>query len=344
MLIVFDSHATEAEIVGAAATVEEAGLRVHRSDGVQHTILGLVGESRTLDPQRFAVLPGVREVLRISTPYRLASRCFRPEPTVVSVGEVAIGGEEVVLIAGPCAVESEAQVEATAAAVAAAGGRILRGGAFKPRTSPHEFQGLGVAGLALLRAAADRHGLAVCTEVLGVEQIEAVAETADLLQVGARNMQNFPLLHALGKAGKPVLLKRGLSATIAEWLAAADYVLAGPNPDVILCERGIRTFETATRSTLDISSVPVVKELSHLPVIVDPSHAAGNRRLVPALCRAAVAAGADGLLVEVHPDPDHALSDGAQSLTPDQLTGTVNRCRMMATALGRRLAPGGRHV
>jgi 3-deoxy-7-phosphoheptulonate synthase len=344
MLIVFHSHATEADILAAAANVEALGLSVHRSDGVQHTVLGLVGESRGLDPQRFAVLPGVREVLRVSTPYRLASRGFRQEPTVVSVGEVAIGGEEVVLIAGPCAVESEQQIGATAAAVAAAGGRILRGGAYKPRTSPHEFQGLGSAGLALLRRAADRHGLGVCTEVLGVEQIEAVAAMADLLQVGARNMQNFPLLQALGRAGRPVLLKRGLSATINEWLAAAEYILAAGNPDVILCERGIRTFETATRSTLDVAAVPVVKELSHLPVIVDPSHAAGNRRLVPALARAAVAAGADGLLIEVHPDPDHALSDGAQSLTPEQLTATVNRCRMMATALGRRLAPGGLHA
>jgi len=318
------------------------GLEVHRSDGTEHSILGLVGDCHSLSPQRFAGLPGVREVLRLSTPYRLACRAFHPEPSLVAVGDVTVGGPEVVLIAGPCAVESEEQIEAAATAVAAAGGRILRGGVFKPRTSPHEFRGLGEPGLRMLRGAADRHGLAVCTEVLGVEQIAAVSAYADLLQVGARNMQNFPLLDALGHASRPVLLKRGLSATIAEWLAAADYVLAAGNPHVILCERGIRTFETATRNTLDLSAVPVVKGLSHLPVVVDPSHAAGHRKLVPSLARAAVAVGADGLLVEIHPDPDHALSDGPQSLTAEEFAATANRCRMIAAALGRPL--GGCHV
>jgi 3-deoxy-7-phosphoheptulonate synthase len=342
MLIVLDHQASEDQINGVADTARACGLDVHRSDGAEHSILGLVGDCRELSPQRFAVLPGVREVLRVSTPYRLASRAFHPEPSIVAVGAVWIGGPEVVLIAGPCAVESEVQIEAAAAAVAAAGGTILRGGVFKPRTSPHEFRGLGVPGLEMLRAAADRHGLAVCTEVLSVEQIEVVCAHADLLQVGARNMQNFPLLDALGHTGRPVLLKRGLSASIAEWLAAADYILGAGNPHVILCERGIRTFETATRNTLDLSAVPVVKGLSHLPVVVDPSHAAGHRKLVPSLARGAVAVGADGLLIEIHPDPDHALSDGPQSLTAEEFAATANRCRMIAAAIGRCL--GGCHV
>lgn len=344
MIIVLDPDVSESQINEVTAAVRQHGLQVHRSDGVEQTILGVVGASRGIDPQRFALLPGVRDVFRVSTPYRLASRQFRHEPTLVTVGEVTIGDPEVVFIAGPCAVESEELLDGAASAVATAGARILRGGAFKPRTSPFDFQGLGEPGLAILRRVADRHGLAVCTEVLAVEQIEVVAAHADLLQVGARNMQNFPLLAALGRAGRPVLLKRGLAATIAEWLAAADYLLAAGNPNVILCERGIRTFETATRNTLDLSAVPVVKELSHLPVIVDPSHGAGDRRWVPALARAAVAVGADGVLIEVHTNPDIALSDGPQSLTPEQFAATVNRCRIIASALGRTIATGVDHA
>ena len=244
---------------------------------------------------------------------------------------------EVAVMAGPCAVESEEQIEASAAFVAASGAQILRGGAFKPRSSPYSYQGLGVEGLKLLRQAADRHGLAVVTEVMTIEQIEMISEYADLLQVGARNMQNYPLLTALGHAGKPVLLKRGMSATIQEWLMSAEYILTEGNPDVILCERGIRTFETATRNTLDLSAVPVIKHLSHLPIIVDPSHGVGNRRFVAPMARAAVAAGADGIMIEIHPNPDKALSDGPQSLTFEEFGLMMNRCRIIATTIGKRL-------
>jgi 3-deoxy-7-phosphoheptulonate synthase len=284
-------------------------------------------------------MAGVRDVVPVSTPYKLASREFHPEDTVIQIRDtVAVGGAEVVVIAGPCAVESPQQIDATAGFVAACGARVLRGGAFKPRTSPYSYQGLGTEGLKLLRQAADRHSLALVTELMTIEQIQIVSEYADLLQVGARNMQNYPLLTALGKAGKPVLLKRGISATIQEWLMSAEYILAAGNPGIILCERGIRTFETATRNTLDLSAVPVIKHLSHLPIVVDPSHGVGNRRFVAAMARAAVAAGADGIMVEVHPDPDNALSDGPQSLTFEEFGALMNRCRIIGTTIGRRLS------
>jgi 3-deoxy-7-phosphoheptulonate synthase len=341
MIIVCETKASEAQIAAIQQKIREAGLAVHRSDGVEHTVLGVVGDRSRLDMQAFALMPGVRDVVPVSTPYKLASREFHPEDTAVQVGEAAaVGGPEVAVIAGPCAVESEQQIEATAEFVARCGARILRGGAFKPRSSPYSYQGLGVEGLALLRRAADRHGLALVTEVMTIEQIGPVAESADLIQVGARNMQNYPLLTALGRCGKPVLLKRGMSATIQEWLMSAEYILAAGNARVILCERGIRTFETATRNTLDLSAVPVVKHLSHLPVIVDPSHGVGNRRFVAPMARAAVAAGADGIMVEVHPDPDRALSDGPQSLTFEEFSALVNRCRIIATTIGRRLDKG----
>jgi 3-deoxy-7-phosphoheptulonate synthase len=282
----------------------------------------------------------VRDVIPVSSPYKLASREFHPEDSVVFIKDAAVGGPEVVMIAGPCAVESEAQIETVARAVAESGARLLRGGAYKPRTSPYAFQGLGEPGLALLRQAADRHGLGVVTEVMTIEQIPIVARYADALQVGARNMQNFPLLVELGRCGKPVMLKRGMSATIEEWLMSAEYILSSGNANVILCERGIRTFETATRNTLDLSAVPVIKHLSHLPIVVDPSHGVGDRRLVPAMARAAVAAGADGVMVEVHPDPDNALSDGPQALLPEEFTALMNRCRIIATTLGRKIAKG----
>ncbi len=270
-------------------------------------------------------------------PYKLASRSFKPEPTVVSVGNLRIGGDEVVVMAGPCAAETEDQVGRTAAAVKEAGASVLRGGAFKPRTSPYSFQGHGEAGLQMLRDAAAQHGMALVSEVMDVTQVGLVGRYADILQVGARNMQNFTLLTELGRTRKPVLLKRGISATIEEWLLSAEYILSGGNPDVILCERGIRTFESSTRNTLDLSAIPVVRKLSHLPIIVDPSHGTGRRDHVVPMARAAVAAGADGLIVEVHCDPDRALSDGAQSLEPDHFRRLMAELRIIAPALGRHL-------
>ncbi len=338
MIIICETKATETQISALQQKIRDAGLEVHRSDGVEHTVLGVVGDRNRLDVGAVSMMPGVRDVVIVSTPYKLASREFHPEDTVVRVGETSlVGGMEVAVMAGPCAIESEEQIYASAEIAASGGAQILRGGAFKPRSSPYSYQGLGIEGLKLLRKAADNHGLASVTEVMTIDQIEMVSEYADLLQVGARNMQNYPLLTALGNAGKPVLLKRGLSATIQEWLMSAEYILTEGNPNVILCERGIRTFETATRNTLDLSSVPVVKHLSHLPIIVDPSHGVGNRRFVAAMARAAVAAGADGIMVEIHPDPDKALSDGPQSLTFEEFGLLMNRCRIISTTIGRRL-------
>jgi 3-deoxy-7-phosphoheptulonate synthase len=298
-------------------------------------VIGAVGGNRQCDPRLIEVLEGVHEVLRITEPYKLASRTFKPENTVIAIDEVRIGGDEVIVMAGPCSAESEEQVEATAAAVKRAGAKVLRGGAFKPRSSPYSFQGLGEEGLRLLRAAADRHNLKVASEIMDLSQLELLERYADILQVGARNMQNFTLLRELGRARKPVLLKRGISATIEEWLLSAEYVLAGGNMSVMLCERGIRTFESYTRNTLDISAIPVVQKLSHLPVLVDPSHGTGRRDKVAPMARAAVAAGADGLLIEVHIDPDHAKSDGAQSLFPSQFDRLMAELRIIAPAIGR---------
>jgi 3-deoxy-7-phosphoheptulonate synthase len=282
------------------------------------------------------VQQGVHEVLRISEPYKLASRTFKPETTVINLGDdVRIGGDEVVVMAGPCSAESEEQVEATAAAVKRAGAKVLRGGAFKPRSSPYSFQGLGETGLRMLRGAADRHDLKLITEVMEIAQIDLIAPYADVLQVGARNMQNYSLLRELGRIRKPVMIKRGISATIEEWLLSAEYVLAGGNMDVMLCERGIRTFESYTRNTFDISAIPVVQKLSHLPIVADPSHGTGRRDKVAPMARAAVAAGADGLIIEVHCDPDHALSDGAQSMFPDQFDRLMAELRIIAPAIGR---------
>jgi len=338
MIIICETKATDAQISALEKAIRDAGLQVHRSDGAEHTVLGVVGDRSRLDMDAFALMPGVRNVVPVSTPYKLASREFHPENTAVAVRDrTVVGGAEVAVMAGPCSVEDVAQIEACAEWVARCGAGILRGGAFKPRSSPYAYQGLGVEGLRMLRHAADSHGLAVVSEVMSIEQIDVVSEYADLLQVGARNMQNYPFLTALGRAGKPVLLKRGMAATIQEWLMSAEYILTAGNSDVILCERGIRTFETATRNTLDLSAVPVVKHLSHLPVIVDPSHGVGDRRFVVPMARAAVAAGADGILVEVHPDPDKALSDGPQSLTFEEFGTLMNRCRIIATTIGRRL-------
>jgi 3-deoxy-7-phosphoheptulonate synthase len=335
MVVVMQERATDEQIQKVIAQLTEMGFDVHRSTGALRTVLGAVGGNRQFDQRLLEVLEGVQEVVRITEPYKLAGRTFKPENTIVSVGDVRIGGDEVVVMAGPCSAESEEQVEATAAAVRRAGAKVLRGGAFKPRSSPYSFQGLGEEGLRLLRAAADRHHLKLVSEVMDVSQIELMIRYADILQVGARNMQNFTLLRELGRARTPVLLKRGISATIEEWLLSAEYILAGGNMNVILCERGIRTFESYTRNTLDISAIPVVHKLSHLPIVADPSHGSGRRDMVASMARAAVAAGADGLVIEVHTDPDHALSDGAQSLFPNQFDRLMAELRIIAPAIGR---------
>ena len=338
MVIVTEAGAPEKQIEEIIRVLNEHGFDVHRSTGVQHTVLGAIGVHPEFDHRQIELLPGVSEVVRITEPYKLASRAFKREGSVFDVGGVKFGGPEVVVMAGPCAVESEEQMFTVAQSVSAAGARILRGGAFKPRTSPYSFQGLGEEGLRFLRAAADKYKLKVITEVMDKSQIALVEKYADILQVGARNMQNISFLKDLGKASKPVLLKRGMSATIEEWLMSAEYVLSGGNHQVILCERGIRTFETATRNTMDIGAIPVVKKKSHLPIVADPSHAIGIRDKVIPMARAAVAAGADGILVEVHNDPDHAKSDGAQSLFPDQFSQMMKEVRIIAEAIGRRIA------
>jgi len=335
MLVVMQAGASEPQIQSVIDRLVSLGFTVHRSTGVVHTVLGGVGPVEEFEPADFEVLDGVKEVHRIMSPYKLASRSFRPEGTVVRVGGVSIGGTEVVVMAGPCSVESREQIETTAAAVAQAGAKVIRGGAYKPRSSPYSFQGMGEQGLQLLREAADRNGLLVVSEVMDQTQIPQVAAYADILQVGARNMQNYNLLRELGKQPKPVLLKRGISATIEELLLSAEYILAGGNNDVILCERGIRTFESYTRNTMDISAIPVVKKLSHLPIVADPSHGTGRRDKVLPMARAAVAAGADGLIIEVHPDPDRALSDGAQSLKPEQFAELMRQLRIIAPAVDR---------
>jgi 3-deoxy-7-phosphoheptulonate synthase len=335
MVVVMEERATEAQIQAIVAQLTEMGFDVHRSTGATRTVIGAVGGG-TGDPQLLEVQEGVHEVLRITEPYKLASRTFKPENSVIAIGEdVRVGGDEVIVMAGPCSAESEEQVETTAAAVKRAGAKILRGGAFKPRSSPYSFQGLGEIGLKMLRGASERHGLKLVTEVMEIAQIDLIDKYADIFQVGARNMQNYSLLRELGRTRKPVLLKRGISATIEEWLLSAEYVLAGGNMGVMLCERGIRTFESYTRNTLDISAIPVVQKLSHLPVIVDPSHGTGRRDKVAPMARAAVAAGADGLIIEVHCDPDHARSDGAQSMFPTQFERLMAELRIIAPAIGR---------
>jgi len=335
MVIVMKPHVEEEKIQKVMERLKEMGFEIHRSDGVNHTILGAVGDKRGIDIRQLEVMEGVHEVVRISTPYKLASRLFKPEDTIIRIGDVEIGGKEVIIAAGPCAVESREQLMTIADAVKKSGAKLLRGGAFKPRTSPYSFQGLGEKALQYLREAADKFGLYVITEVVESGQVELVGQYTDIFQVGARNMQNFTLLRELGKVNKPVMLKRGMSATIEEWLMASEYILSGGNRDVILCERGIRTFENYTRNTLDISAVPVVKKLSHLPVFTDPSHGTGIRNKVIPMARASVAAGADGIIVEVHHDPEHALSDGAQSLYPDQFDEMIKELKIIAKAVDR---------
>lgn len=340
MVIVMQEKATEAQIQKVISRLIDMNFDIHRSTGVNKTVLGAIGEVRNFDKRNIEVLDGVSEVIRITEPYKLVSRTFHPEDTVIELKDIRLGGDEVVVMAGPCSVESQTQIETIAESVKKAGATILRGGAFKPRTSPYSFQGLGEKGLRLLRDAADRHGLLVVSEVMDKSKIPALLEYADILQVGARNMQNYDLLRELGKARKPVLLKRGMAATIEETLMSAEYIMAGGNYQVILCERGIRTFENYTRNTMDISAIPVMQKLSHLPVVADPSHGTGIRNKVAPMARAAVAAGANGLMVEVHHDPDHAKSDGAQSLYPEQFSQLMRECDMIAQAIGKRLALG----
>jgi 3-deoxy-7-phosphoheptulonate synthase len=330
--------ASEEQIDAVIDAMTESGVEVHRTTGESQTILAAVGPTASLDLSKFELLPGVMHVHRISSPYKLAGRGFRPEGTVVEFRNgVKLGGERVLVMAGPCSIESRAQMFETAEHVKASGGTFLRGGAFKPRSSPYSFQGMGIPGLELMREAADAHGLLVVSEVMEIAQIEPMLPYVDLLQVGARNMQNFNLLRELGQARKPVLLKRGMAATVEELLLSSEYILSGGNYDVILCERGIRTYETATRNTMDISAIPVVKKLSHLPIVADPSHGTGRRDMVAPMARAAVAAGADAVLVEVHPNADKAASDAAQTLYLDQFDKLMGELRLIATAVGRTL-------
>jgi 3-deoxy-7-phosphoheptulonate synthase len=338
MIVAMHEAATEEQVQKVIERLIDMGFEVHRSTGARQTVLGAVGARREFDIRDVEVLPGVGEVHRISSPYKLVAKTFRPEGTVVRFPNgVAVGADQVIIMAGPCSVESREQLFAVAETVSRSGAKFLRGGAFKPRTSPYSFQGLGEEALKLLREAGDKFGLLVVTEVMEISQIPLLLPYVDLLQVGARNMQNFNLLRELGKVRKPVLLKRGIAATIEELLLSAEYLMAGGNYDVILCERGIRTFETYTRNTLDISAIPIVKKLSHLPILADPSHGTGRRDKVAPMGRAAIAAGADGLLIEVHNCPDKALSDGAQSLYPEQFAELMGQLSLIAPAVGRRV-------
>jgi len=335
MIVVMEKGATAEQVRHMAERVESLGLKAHIIQGTERTVIAAIGEKRDGTKESLASGPGVADVVPILAPYKVASREVKKEPTQVAVGSLKVGAGVVGIIAGPCSVESEQQILVTARAVKAAGATALRGGAFKPRTSPYSFQGMKEEGLKLLAAARKETGLAIVTEVMSTEEVHLVAEYADVLQVGARNMQNYRLLEAVGQVKKPVLLKRGLSATLEELLMAAEYILKEGNPNVMLCERGIRTFETAYRFTLDLMAVPVLRQLSHLPIVVDPSHGTGHTYLVPDMAVASIAAGADGLILEIHPDPERALSDGYQSLNFPQFLDTLARCRAVAAALGR---------
>jgi 3-deoxy-7-phosphoheptulonate synthase len=335
MLVVMRQGATAAEVAGVVRAIEARGFKAHPIPGVQRTAIGITGNQGAVDRPVFESLPGVLEVIPVTHAYKLVSREVKPESSVVEVGGVPVGGREVVVVAGPCAVESREQTLTVARRVKAAGARLLRGGAFKPRTSPYSFQGLGEEGLRILAAAREETGLPVVTEALDPEGVDLVERYADAIQVGARNMQNFTLLRRCGKARKPVLLKRGLAATLEEFLMSAEYILSEGNYQVILCERGVRTFSDFSRNTLDLAVVPAVKSLSHLPILVDPSHGTGRRDKVAPMSRGAIAVGADGLLLEVHHEPDAALSDGPQSLTPEMFAALMGEVRQIASVLGR---------
>lgn len=337
MVIVLEKNISDKQIENIIKHLEDFGFDVHKSTGVEQIVLGAIGVKPDFDTRKVKILDGVAEVYRITDPFKLASRTFQKEDTLIKIKNVTIGSDEIAVMAGPCAVESEKQIFTLAEIVAKAGAKILRGGAFKPRSSPYSFQGMGEEGLKLLRKAADEFGLIVITEVMENAQIKLIEEYTDIFQVGARNMQNFALIKELGKSSTPVMLKRGLSATIEEWLMSAEYILSNGNKNVMVCERGIRTFETYTRNTFDLSSIPVVKKKSHLPIIADPSHAVGLRDKVLPMARAAVAAGADGIMVEVHNEPEKALSDGPQALLPEQFTELMKQARLIAEVIGRRM-------
>jgi len=337
MIIVMSSRATEQDAQHVCDRIKQLGLTPHLSKGTERTIIGVIGDERLIKKEQLSLLPHVESVINILKPYKLASREFRRENTIVDVAGVKIGGNEIVMMAGPCSVESEEQLMSTAQSVKAAGAKLLRGGAYKPRTSPYAFQGLGEDGLKLLARAREKTGMGIVTEVMESAEVDLVADYADMLQVGARNMQNTKLLRSLSKIKKPVLLKRNFSATLNEFLMSAEYLLSGGNDQVVLCERGIRTFVEYTRNTLDLNIVPVVKQLSHLPIIVDPSHGTGRHDLVLPMSRAAIAAGADGLMIEVHPKPAEAFSDGDQSLTPEVFSQLMKEIQAVALAVGRKL-------
>lgn len=337
MVVVLEKNVSDTQIENVIKHLENFGFAVHKSTGVEQIVLGAIGVKPDFDTRKVKILEGVVEVYRITEPFKLASRSFKKDDTLIKIKDVTIGSNEVVVMAGPCSVESEEQIFTIAEIISKSGAKILRGGAFKPRTSPYSFQGLGEEGLKLLRRAGDKFNLLVITEVMEISQIKMVEEYTDIFQIGARNMQNFSLLKEAGKASKPVMLKRGLAATVEDWLMSAEYILSGGNKNVMLCERGIRTFETYTRNTFDLSAIPVVHKRSHLPVVADPSHATGLRDKVLPMARAAVAAGADALMVEVHHDPENALSDGPQALLPDQFSEMMRQVKLIAEVIGRKI-------
>ena len=337
MIIVLKPGAPEAECKKIKDMLLREGFQINEIVGVNMTIYGVIGDTSTFDPKRITVNDYVEKVMRVQEPFKRANRMFHPENSVVDVSGVKVGGKKIVVIAGPCSIETDEQMSAVAASVKAAGATLLRGGAFKPRTSPYSFQGLKEKGLEMLKAAGDKNGMPIVTEIMSADKIERFLEDVDLIQVGARNMQNFELLKELGKTNVPILLKRGLAATIEEWIMSAEYIMAGGNDNVILCERGIRTYETYTRNTLDLSAIPAAKKLSHLPVIVDPSHAAGMWWMVEPLAKAAIAVGADGLMIEVHNDPENAWCDGAQSLKPERFAALMNDLKGIAQIVGREI-------
>lgn len=337
MIIIMKPKCSEAQIKKVISVVEGKGLEVNLSRGETNYIVGCVGDTSILSPDKLASIDGVEKVLKVQEPFKKANRLFHPEPTIVNVDGVKIGGSNLGIMAGPCSVESEEQIIEVARRVKAAGGNFLRGGAFKPRTSPYSFQGLELEGLRLLKEAKKETGLPIVTELMSTDFIDDFMENVDVIQIGARNMQNFDLLKQIGRTNKPILLKRGLASTIEEWLMSAEYIMAGGNENVILCERGIRTYETYTRNTLDLSAIPVIKKLSHLPIIVDPSHATGHWDLVEPLAKAAIVAGADGLMIEVHNDPENALSDGQQSIKPESFTALMNKVKVLAEMEGKEI-------
>ncbi len=338
MVIVLEKNIADKQIENIIKHLEDFGFAVHKSTGVEQIVLGAIGVKPDFDTRNVKIIDGVAEVYRITEPYKLASRSFQKENTVITIKGIPIGGNEVMMMAGPCSIESEEQIFTLAEIVAKSGAKILRGGAFKPRTSPYAFQGMGEEGLKLIRMAADAHNLLVITEVMENAQIDLIGKYTDIFQIGARNMQNFSLLKELGKTNIPIMLKRGLSATIEEWLMSAEYILSNGNKQIMLCERGIRTFETATRNTFDLSAIPVLQKKSHLPVVADPSHATGLRDKVLPMARAAVAAGADALMVEVHHEPEKALSDGPQALLPEQFFELMKQIRLIAEVIGRKIS------